>query len=629
MAGTNQPGRIACPHCAAMIKSPALAAGAMVSCPKCGKAFRLGGEGDSREVQGPKSKVQGQGAGRQVEVERGGAGEGERLRRRTLNEEARERQGAPPDTAGQASSGTQAAVPPPAPVAGVSQGSKVDAERPGVRSHAERGNEEAGERRARPADKLVDPNLLPPPPPRVQPKATQVKIICSLCGTRLYAAIEKIGETIRCPDCHTVNEIVGPKEAAPKKDQGPTLDGAEDFGLSDPGKRPAYRPLVQPRGEYAVLGALDPAHVDHGWTLPPGMAPPGKARGTRPPADPEARAETGDDEIRLEAPAERVQLAPPPAPTLPDEPPDPEEALHDGRYDDNLIGDNVDGRQPDAWKKAPFVFGLLEFLVYPSTLMRLCAYAVGLGLLVNVGQFTIEAAMAEGAGMLAAPIILPVFIFCAAVWTFPFCAAWLAIVQGTANGEKEVNAWPDWNMAEWIGSALYVPVALFLTGLPGILIAAVMAAGGAEFQSHGAWLAAPILFSWLLFFPPAIYSMLAEVSILAVVSPAMWRSLETAKDGWMLFYIYSFGILLFGGLAAAVAIVGHPVVAAIGAVGLVVLAFLYARLLGRLMWYASAEEARREAVAARRAAFAARYSRIGKTQPPSPPSEQPLHQSPA
>jgi hypothetical protein len=468
--------------------------------------------------------------------------------------------------------------------------------------------------------------LLPPPPPRAKPQAKEVPVICRLCGTRLYAKIEKIGQTIRCPDCHTENEIVGPKEPAAKKDQGPTLDGAEDFGLSDPGQRPAYRPIVQPRGEYEVLGALDPAHVDHAWALPPGMTPPGMTppgKGPRSTAGKpgEARADEADeDEVRLEAPVERVQLAPPPPPVVPDQAEDPDEALHDGRYDDRLIGDNVDGRQADAWKKAPFVYGILEFLLYPSTLLRLCAYAIGLALLVNLGQFTIQ----EASGLsIIAPIILPVFIFCATVWVFPFCAAWLAIVQGTANGEKEVDAWPDWNMAEWIGSALYVPVAAFLTGLPGLLIAAFLVTGGAGFQTHAAWLAAPILFSWLLFFPPAIYSMLAEVSILAVVSPHLWKSLETAKDGWMLFYLYSFGILLFAALAAGLAAVGHPVVAALGAVAFVMLAFVYARLLGRLMWYASEEEARREMIAARRAEIAKRYSRLGQTQPPSLPTGPP------
>jgi len=42
MAASNQPGKIACPHCQAMIKAPAIAAGSLVNCPKCGQGFRLG-----------------------------------------------------------------------------------------------------------------------------------------------------------------------------------------------------------------------------------------------------------------------------------------------------------------------------------------------------------------------------------------------------------------------------------------------------------------------------------------------------------------------------------------------------------------------------------------------------------
>src|SRR5260221_14505044 len=44
MSTGNQPGRIACPHCGAMIRAPALAAGSQVNCPKCGQGFRLGQE---------------------------------------------------------------------------------------------------------------------------------------------------------------------------------------------------------------------------------------------------------------------------------------------------------------------------------------------------------------------------------------------------------------------------------------------------------------------------------------------------------------------------------------------------------------------------------------------------------
>src|SRR5207247_293164 len=42
MGTEAQPGKIACPHCQALIKVPALAPRSQVSCPKCGQGFRLG-----------------------------------------------------------------------------------------------------------------------------------------------------------------------------------------------------------------------------------------------------------------------------------------------------------------------------------------------------------------------------------------------------------------------------------------------------------------------------------------------------------------------------------------------------------------------------------------------------------
>src|SRR5262245_12411628 len=76
MSTPQPPPKIPCPHCQALIKAPALAAGSLVNCPKCGQAFRLGEAEDKRGqgtgvrgqesrvgsqggvVQGPKSKVQ-------------------------------------------------------------------------------------------------------------------------------------------------------------------------------------------------------------------------------------------------------------------------------------------------------------------------------------------------------------------------------------------------------------------------------------------------------------------------------------------------------------------------------------------------------------------------------------------
>src|SRR5206468_10797771 len=128
------------------------------------------------------------------------------------------------------------------------------------------------------------------------------------------APLDKIGQTIKCPDCHSVNEVVGPKvSGATKKPSGPTLEGVEDYGLSQDFERPKYRPLVATRGEYEVLSALDPAAVEHGWTLPDGST----ATATRAPE--------GEEEVRLSAPVERIEIKPPPI-KLPER--DPEEEMY-------------------------------------------------------------------------------------------------------------------------------------------------------------------------------------------------------------------------------------------------------------------------------------------------------------
>src|SRR5262245_29259147 len=58
MSASNPPPKIACPHCQALIKSPALPAGSSVNCPKCGQAFRIG-----QEPAGQKPGAGGQGPG--------------------------------------------------------------------------------------------------------------------------------------------------------------------------------------------------------------------------------------------------------------------------------------------------------------------------------------------------------------------------------------------------------------------------------------------------------------------------------------------------------------------------------------------------------------------------------------
>ena len=127
---------------------------------------------------------------------------------------------------------------------------------------------------------------------------------------------------------------------------------------------------------------LDPSAVAHGWKLPSADAkPPGGE----------------DEEFQLEAPVERVSLAPEPIKQPVLEEPDPEDKLRDGRYDDGLIGENVDRREAEAWKKSPFLIGVAEFLIQAETVGRVAAYGVGLALVLNLAAFTTCAAMSPEA----------------------------------------------------------------------------------------------------------------------------------------------------------------------------------------------------------------------------------------
>ncbi len=114
-------------------------------------------------------------------------------------------------------------------------------------------------------------------------------------------------------------------------------------------------------------------------------------------------------------------------------------------------------------------------------------------------------------------------------------------------------------------------------------------------------IAVPPLLSWLILFPFVLHSMLAEDRLAAIASPLVMRSLTNAADAWVIFYTYSIGLAFLLAGAGVLMLSPQALIAAVGAAGLVAALFLYARLLGRLMWYTSHKDAA-SAVPARRQA---------------------------
>jgi hypothetical protein len=485
-------------------------------------------------------------------------------------------------------------------------------------------------------DQLVDPNLLAPPKPKPKPKAQQITVVCKLCGTRMYAPLAKAGQTMQCPDCHSSVEIKAPAAPAAAKKTGPTLDDAVDIGLSEPVERPKYRPIVAPRDENAILGELEGADHPPGWTPPvlggppPGEAPPAglpsaassgrssvaqspppteeidlnEIAPQKPTAAPRHAAvsaastyDHGEDEqpeaeITLEAPVERVEIKPE-LPKTYYQPDADEERLTSGRYhDDDLIGaGGVDRKSPDAWKKAPFLLGLFEFLLVPAALSRWVLYGLGAGGVIVLLQTAVRLTMSSGLGeQLGAIFVDGAAGLAVGLWLAPFAASLLAIIEDTANGRVEVESWPDWTIGDWFIRAFQVLVAAFVSGLPGIVAAILLAMGGMPVWA----MPLPVVACWTVLFPIVMYSMLAENSMFAIYSSRTAASFQTAAEAWMLFWLYSVGLGIFGGgFATLAAWPGSLIANMIGGFGLVTVAFLYCRILGRLMWYSEQKGAKR------------------------------------
>jgi len=418
----------------------------------------------------------------------------------------------------------------------------------------------------------------------VKAKPKEVAVVCNVCGTRTYAPLEKIGETIKCPDCYSQIEVPPLKEESGAKQAGPTLDGTENFEMSEVVERPKYRPLQAARGEYEVLSALDPAAIEQRLTVP-GEKPRGKSGGAGS-GDPRTTA-AGEGEISLEPVAQRPEIARDPRTILPQPELEPENELYDGRYDDGVIGDMVDPRSPDAWKRAPLLYGIVEFLFFGSTLLRLVIFAVGLAVVATIVRMGIAAAQEN-------PVVLMFIIWggipLGGVWLLSFAAAAQSVVEGTANGEKEVTTWPDWNVFGWFMPATYILAAAVVSSAPGVAVAAATVWGNWEDpMMAAAAIGGAIILSWLVLFPVVLFSMLIEESLFAIISSQTMSSLKNAADAWVIFYAYSILVALLGTAAGAMLIQSFPV-SAIGAAATVAVLMLYARLVGRLMWVSGERE---------------------------------------
>ena len=431
-------------------------------------------------------------------------------------------------------------------------------------------------------------------------------MVCHVCGTRMYARESQIGQTLRCPDCFTDVEVKAPK-VGPPPPKKKTLAEMEEFQLSDPGERPAYKPMVEARGEYAELKLLDPKApprkeqsaqgagaptsipsptVDPMMLealFPPPLAAPRPVHAAT--AVAYVEDDLDDQEVVLSAPVERIEVKT--EVKVPDLPPPQREERKEPGWNDAEWGFIANPRAPGAWKQSPFYIGIFGVFTDPRLLVRVAAYSVGLTVVLSLLGKAAILAQPDSGQQLTAIVTFLTFAILGFLVLISFSPCLLAIAADTANGDDRVQSWPDWNVTDWILSALYIPVAGALAAMPGVIMASMFLAVGAQ------WFAPfPPLVSFLAIFPILFTSMLTESSLVYLLSGTVLKSLRSHGDGWITFYILSFFFFLFASLGAVLVQVGIEMegaglvfMAAIAAVVFVFLAILYFRLLGRLMWF--------------------------------------------
>jgi hypothetical protein len=128
----------------------------------------------------------------------------------------------------------------------------------------------------------------------------------------------------------------------------------------------------------------------------------------------------------------------------------------------------------------------------------------------------------------------------------------LAIFEDTANGSKEINSWPAFNLMEWAQGSMYFLGALGVSGLPGFLVGLFMYGYYNAPIDISLLFFLPVLYlSWYLFFPIVFISMLETGTILEPFSPSILPSMLPLKFPWLAFYGTSF-IVSFGSLVCLV-----------------------------------------------------------------------------
>jgi DNA-directed RNA polymerase subunit RPC12/RpoP len=402
------------------------------------------------------------------------------------------------------------------------------------------------------------------PPPAGQ--ATYISVICPICRTRMYGTIEQVGQTLTCPDCGTA-AVVPPPPAVAKATAVPApvdvypLAGEREpaAGAARPSQQ-GYVAVICHRCQTRLTATLD--QVGDTLLCPDcGMAnvvPAPPQRPKRKPAD-EAQALYGLAKV----PQEETSPSPVPA---------EEPAVRDWRL--------APTSEKPVLPRWPFITGTFSFPFFPGNLARIVVLTVwSLAADALVTESIELGGVSDPRATFLSAIFGAVTLMVTIGWFVFASACALAVVRETANGCDRIVEWPGLAFIDWFLEPLYLFDALCVSVLPSAGLMGYLALSGRPAQ------AAPLV-STFFFFPLVLLSMLEKSSPLAAISWPVFRSLGTAWRGWAGFYLAAVALLAAAGnVVLAVRRAGEFWGIIVSSPVIVIVWFIYFRLLGRLAWY--------------------------------------------
>lgn len=262
--------------------------------------------------------------------------------------------------------------------------------------------------------------------------------------------------------------------------------------------------------------------------------------------------------------------------------------MHAESYGDELWSPPTDTSRPN-FERGPFVVGIVEFLLYPGTLVRWLTLVALASVPIAVLEMT--SATVGHFGSLFSGSALTLLFFAAVLgipWLAVFGAHAMAIVADTGRGRDAIEDWPLGGFVPR-GNPLYLPISFVAGMLPGLMVFALYYLSREEASIRGPLM---LLVSAMLFTPLAWLPMLLEKSLQGpFYSQTFWQSFRFSGDGWFVFYFETLLLCLFAAGGMSLWSYGSVILAPLSALLLVTPLILYFRLVGRMLWYIDPEMA--------------------------------------